>query len=184
MSLHLDEHQWRYILEDEEQQTSAEQRNAALMHLSHCPQCQSLVEAWRGVERWLQHAPMEAPAPGFTDRWQARLAIHRQRQARKQALIVVGVFILASFSILGLLFYAAWMWLQAAHLTLWVWLYRALELAFSLLSFRESVIAFGRAFMDSIPLIAWLFMVGAMCELLVLWLVSLRVWLLPGRVRR
>lgn len=184
MNHHLSESQWQFFLDGGDASMPDEQRAAAQRHLDQCAHCQALVKAGHEVERLLRHAPAESPRPGFTTRWRERWAIAQQRRLRRQTLIVVALSLLTSFSMLGILSFSVWSWVQTPELFLWVCLQHAVDFWFKAFSFKETATAFGRAFLAAIPPVAWLFMVGALSELLVLWMVSLRIWLLPRRVRR
>jgi predicted anti-sigma-YlaC factor YlaD len=77
-------------------------------HLATCPECRAQWTAMTMVSQMLHAAPTIGPLPGFTVRFEARLAYRLEQ--RRQALIwillgigVVALVILALPSILGLL---------------------------------------------------------------------------------
>ena len=64
-----------------------EEESAFQAHLKVCARCAALAE----VNRSLNHVVMAAPAPGFTSRFQARLAAQRKAQRKRY---FFGIFIL------------------------------------------------------------------------------------------
>lgn len=72
------------------------QQDAALTgHLVSCPDCPPLARAWQAVRQEIATEPPEAPAPGFSMRWQARLKERRAEQQRRTVLLTVGLNALA-----------------------------------------------------------------------------------------
>jgi len=80
-------------------QTEVDKRSLQ-QHLSDCPECRQAYQQWAAVQHQLMVAPMRSPAPGFTQRWQARAAVQiaRQqvRQVRRFFLILIGLMLLAA----------------------------------------------------------------------------------------
>ncbi len=62
-----------------------DQAHALRDHLHDCADCQQLETAWNGVRQTFRVTPEVAPAPGFTARWQTRLAAQRLERQRRQA---------------------------------------------------------------------------------------------------
>ena len=91
---------WIYneeLLEPEEQQKFDN-------HLQSCDDCRRQSLALEGVRQTFNAAPAPAPAPGFTKRWQARLAVHKQVvQQRRMWILTLALFCLASLISLGIL---------------------------------------------------------------------------------
>jgi anti-sigma factor RsiW len=86
-----------------EDDLAPEEDQALQEHLQTCGKCVSLNTAWLEVRREFETAPQVSPAPGFMDRWEARLAEERARQQRKQVLWVLGItslIALTSFAII------------------------------------------------------------------------------------
>lgn len=86
-----------------EEPLAPEQFQALREHLRDCEDCRRLEASWNGVRRTLRAAPEAAPAPGFTARWQERLAVQRLQRQRRQAWVVliltVGVVIELLFAL-------------------------------------------------------------------------------------
>lgn len=57
---------------------SPENMSALQDHLETCDHCRELQSAWTGVLDLFQDVPDIEPAPGFVNRWQARLEVERQ----------------------------------------------------------------------------------------------------------
>lgn len=90
-----------------------EQDAALSEHLVSCPDCPPLARAWQAVRLEISAEPPEAPAPGFSMRWQARLKEKRAEQQRRTVLLTVGLNALALF-IAG----AVWIVPQIGHVSL------------------------------------------------------------------
>lgn len=88
---------------------TSEQKRELQTHLRECPACTSLAE----VNLALRMAKPASPAPGFTNRFQARLAAKRVAQRRK---ILWGASILA-ISGLGML-----LWFTLPYI---IWLFQS-----------------------------------------------------------
>lgn len=75
----------------------AEDQEKLSEHLQSCEDCQRLSRAMEEIQNTFSNAPTPTPAPGFTQRWQAQLAVHRQeRQQRRMWLLTLALFGLAS----------------------------------------------------------------------------------------
>ena len=85
-------------LDEENQQTLQ-------THLETCESCRALSNALHNVNGTFAQNPAPTPKPGFTKRWQTRLAIYRQEhQQRKMWLLTIGLFSVAGLIILALFF--------------------------------------------------------------------------------
>jgi len=79
MSLWLDQR----LTQDEIRQVEA--------HTATCPTCHAVLDGMRQVDRLLTAAPMMAPAPGFTLRFQTRLAARRRRRRTWAGLVILAL---------------------------------------------------------------------------------------------
>ncbi|MCP4139696.1 MAG: hypothetical protein GY755_05300 [Chloroflexi bacterium] len=110
------QHFEKKLLNDE--QLTAEENRALRSHLPDCPTCSALVE----TNLALKHVRMTAPAPGFANRFTARLAARRKAQKRRH--FFGGIILLISGT--GVLLWLASPLLTAAFsspadiLTTWV----------------------------------------------------------------
>jgi anti-sigma factor RsiW len=125
-----------------------EQRQSLDSHLMECARCRALAGALLSVNQALATNPAPAPAPGFTQRWYARLSEHRhERQQRNLWLLTLGLFALAGLIllILGLL-----------HLLHFNWAYGFSQFIanFSLFAARlRHISSIMRSLTESLPLI-------------------------------
>lgn len=163
---------------------SIEESAALENHLQNCEPCRQLSESWKAVETELLAGPLIGPRPGFTARWQERLAAEQKALERRQSLALLGFTIFGAVLLLGSLTILAMPLLQNPNLIIWTWLYRLGEM----ISVVQTADAFFRGFFHSVftivPISGWILLVGVMCELAVLWLVSFRLITNPRRVIR
>jgi predicted anti-sigma-YlaC factor YlaD len=90
-----------WLLSDEK--LDEEQEKALQAHLDECQQCRLISHSWNQVENLMLTHPAPEPEPGFSLRWQQRLAFDSQRrQQRKMWLLTLGLFSLASIIFVGL----------------------------------------------------------------------------------
>jgi anti-sigma factor RsiW len=78
---------------DPEQETNLRQ------HLTGCPKCTTLSQALQSVEQEMKRAPQVSPTPGFTGRWQARLAEKRAQKQRRLVWWAIGFNLSAALGI-------------------------------------------------------------------------------------
>jgi hypothetical protein len=76
-----------------------EQETELRQHLHDCPDCTNLAFTWQAVAQELERAPQAAPAPGFGNRWQARLAEKRAQKQRRFTWWVIGLNLSAALGI-------------------------------------------------------------------------------------
>jgi predicted anti-sigma-YlaC factor YlaD len=151
-------------------------------HLATCQTCQDLQAAWQEAHLRLSRTAMAEPRPGFINRWHEHLEANRQRLHRRQTLLALSFCISAAVLATGSLAVVALPWLGAPKLFLWTWLYQMLTFANYLGEVREFAGTFTRAAADAVPLIIWVFIVGMVSEIGVLWVVSYRWLTNPRRV--
>lgn len=77
---------WLFSDEPRSAQEAAELRQ----HLASCDRCQTLQAGWAQVQRDLTQPPLAAPRPGFTGRWEARMALDSRKRARRQSGVLLG----------------------------------------------------------------------------------------------
>ncbi len=92
-----------WLLSDEP--LDKENQQALQAHLETCESCRALSNALHEVDVTFAQSPPPTPKPGFTKRWQTRLAFSRQEhQQRKMWLLTIGLFSVAGLIILALFF--------------------------------------------------------------------------------
>ncbi len=86
-----------------EEDLDEEQQKALRTHLEGCQQCIQLSHSWSQVQSLINSSSEPEPTPGFSRRWENRLAIRRQQQQqRKMWFLTLGLFGIASIIFLGL----------------------------------------------------------------------------------
>jgi predicted anti-sigma-YlaC factor YlaD len=100
MSLWIDDQ----LTEDEVRQIEA--------HATHCVSCRAALDDLRRLDRLLSAAPMISPAPGFTERFQTRLATRHRRRRTWAGLLTLAIATIA-------LFLGVTLFLVISGLTLW-----------------------------------------------------------------
>lgn len=72
-----------------------EKQTQLASHLNECEQCRIRSDNLSAIHTIFTSSTSPAPSPGFTQRWHARLSIHRQKQQRNRlwafALSLLGV---------------------------------------------------------------------------------------------
>ncbi len=68
-------------------------------HLKSCEDCRRLSMAMNEIKHSFINAPVPAPAPGFSRRWETRLKSHRQALQQRQ----MWIFTLAMFGVAALI---------------------------------------------------------------------------------
>ncbi len=72
-------------------------------HVATCPDCRTALDALWYVDRLLSAAPLVMPAPGFTLRFQARLAARRRRRRTWAGILTLGLATLGIMLVAGVL---------------------------------------------------------------------------------
>ncbi len=100
-------------------------------HIATCPDCRTALDALRQVDRLLSAAPLVPPAPGFTLRFQARLAARHRRRRTWAGILTLGLATLGILLVTGtLLALYGWQWWE--FLTASGWLAQGVGLLLSL----------------------------------------------------
>jgi anti-sigma factor RsiW len=72
-------------------------------HIATCPDCRTALDALRHVDRLLSAAPLVLPTPGFTLRFQARLAARHRRRRTWAGILTLGLATLGILLVTGVL---------------------------------------------------------------------------------
>lgn len=92
-----------WLFADEE--LTPQKNHTLASHLQDCEDCRKLSDALHQVTDVMASSKDPLPVPGFTQRWQQRLIIHRhQKQQRRMWLMTIGLFAIAGFILTALLF--------------------------------------------------------------------------------
>jgi hypothetical protein len=156
-----------WLLSD--QPLDAEQRRELQLHLRTCAYCARQAE----VNLALRASKPAAPAPGFTTRWQARLAAQRQADRRR---FTFGVLSLVFSGLLVLGFYAGPVAAAfAASPSTWIqsWAGYFISLAAMVKSFTQAISVLADIIPDFIPAYGWLVALSSIGGFILLWSVSI-----------
>ena len=152
---------------------SPEQNTILQEHLRYCPECSQLQAAWGEAQLQLSSAGQVAPAPGFTRRFQQRLALQRvKRQRRSSWMLFLGAAGMALF-ILSLIFWQiAGTFNPPASLLsglVYLWTY-----VFVFTERLTDIFGSAARILPSITFVGMVFLVGFSTLMSVLWLVTYR----------
>jgi hypothetical protein len=157
---------------------STQEQLALRAHIDSCENCTRLSTAWRSVERHLHQPVSMEPAPGFTGRWKLRLEAERKRRHRWQSLVLLTVCLVGA-AILGVGILTLWL-PAAGSLDRWLlaWIYQWLSLTqfWDILHdlFITGYLVFGNTHSVT-PLLGLVLAVGLACNMVVLWVISVRL---------
>jgi anti-sigma factor RsiW len=87
----------------DESDMSEADRERLERELAESPELQKELSTWQAIEASIQETPMANPEPGFTRRWQARLAARRERRSQRQVNWLLGFLMMGAFSALLLI---------------------------------------------------------------------------------
>lgn len=175
---HLPFENW--LLSDEP--LSLEQTRALQEHLSTCETCCQLEAGWDSLQTLLQEAPVDVPAPGFTQRWQARQAEQRRKAQRRQSWILFLINGAIAAGLLAILGYSALNLLEQPDQILIIMVYRLMTLTFQVASVGDFISAVMNSLLGAVPLAAWIGLVGLSAMLSVLWFVVFKQLITHRRI--
>jgi hypothetical protein len=161
-----------------------DQTQALQAHLAGCASCQALARGWSGARAALHRPPAAEPAPGFAQRWQARLEAERTRLHRRQTLAALGFVAGGAFLLLASLGLLAAPLLGSPSIVFWAWFSHLLALAHDVSSLGGGLADLLRSLGGALSILAWVILIGLLAELGVLWIVFYRFLTNPRRVHR
>ncbi|NCT21964.1 hypothetical protein GW781_12525 [bacterium] len=157
-----------WLLDDE--RLTPEQKRVLRLHTSVCAQCAALERS----NYFLRAAPIATPAPGFTVRFQARLATQRHLEQRRATL---GAVFLALAG-MGALMYNLWPFLPYLSLSpaqlLMSWINIIVYVASVWQTLQTVSAVFARIFIQVIPTGVWMTVFLLFGGLGALWAATLR----------
>jgi len=151
-------------------------------HLQSCERCQSLADSLHNLEVTFDQAEMVGPQSGFVARWENRLQASRERLHRRQIIITFLSAFTGLALLLGILVFAAWPWLRAPSLLFWTWIYQLFTIYTYLDAARELASPILTGSSGIVTMLVWVFGLGLLSELAVLWVVSYRLLTNPRRM--
>ena len=151
-------------------------------HLKSCESCRQLSEAWQEVEYQLKATQMRSPEPGFTGRWQSRLAQDQHRRQRWQAIYVVGLC--SGIALVLILFLGVWAWpvIRNPLPYLLVWGYQLTTTFYFFSGIGRALETVVRTLLGLVPGTLWVAILVALGSLGVIWIVAFRKLTSPRRV--
>jgi hypothetical protein len=160
---------WLYERETLSQDQTRDLKN----HLEICERCSTLATAWMDIEGQLFSASLIAPAPGFSQRWRARLAGH-QRQVNQRQMSAMLLTTSIGLAVLSVLFGAELLSLvQPVVPTLMAWGGKVANFVANLNLFRLIMGILVEATVESIPLAYRVVLPFSLAGLAAFWILSL-----------
>jgi hypothetical protein len=156
-----------------EDELSSDQSDLLQEHLKSCDSCSEIESAWLEVESACRKIPQVAPASGFTDRWQLRLAEYQNRKQKYHGWLTFGLTVLIVTSLSVILVTQFWSLLQAPGPYLAAWFSRFVDLISIYFSLQNRI----NPFYWDIPVytfVGMFFLVGIASFMSVLWLAAYR----------
>jgi hypothetical protein len=142
-----------------------EQARDLQAHLRTCTTCASLME----VNAALRLTKQAAPAPGFSARFQVRLAVRKAEQRRRN---IAGLVLLVVMGV-GLIGWVAYPYVVAAAQSpgnIFIsWLASVILFLTTLQTYGQVVEIFLRTIAGIIPIFAWMIVSSAFAGLLLMW---------------
>lgn len=161
----------------------SEQAQALREHLRECEACRLLKEGWSGTRQLFKTTPLAAPQPGFTARWQERLAEQRRRAYRRQSLSVLGFTAGVALTLLVVLGVQAFYVLRSPGQLLLIWLYRLTSLVAYADAAGDFLTSFLSPLLSFVPAAAWVFIFGGISMASVLWIVVYQQLISSRRIK-
>jgi hypothetical protein len=159
------------------------QAQALREHLQSCEACQGLEQSWSGVAQLLQKTGPAAPAPGFTARWQARMAEERRLRQQRNAWRMLAFTGSIAFVLLILLGATALDLFQSPEQLAMYLVYRVSSLYFLGQVSFNALPEVLRSLTGVLPLALLMFVMGSISVLGVLWIVAYQKIMAVWRVR-
>jgi hypothetical protein len=164
-----------WLLSDDE--LDQDQEQALNEHLETCTQCPPVVEAWKNVLIDIKYSPEVSPTPGFTQRFEARLAERRAENQQRWTLITLLGFCLGAIALSGAGILVKYNGLPSPVALLTDFSYTFIVLAEKVGTFWDVM----QGILGSVPLIVPLFIWISISVSLFLWVFIwfVSVWRLP-----
>jgi predicted anti-sigma-YlaC factor YlaD len=175
-----------WILSDET--LSSEQIEALRGHLKNCESCRILSSNWPEVRGLFQSIPQKEPAPGFVNRWQARLAEDRlQEERRRDRRESLWMFVLnAGGAAVLFLFLVFQIWYAFGSPTalLFASVYQLTAALTTLSAVGDAITTVISTVASVLPPIYLVAFASLFALLSLIWILSLRKLMLPRRITR
>lgn len=143
-------------------------------HLETCESCRDLFDALQTVEKQLHTSPMLSPEPGFSQRWEVRLASYRLMRQRWQTSLALACSAVVLLVCLGAL---VWLSLPVLHnpsAYMLIQLYRLTTFYYTLADLSGLIGFVVRLVLALVPPTLWIALAVASTSLIALWTVTYR----------
>jgi hypothetical protein len=124
-------------------------------HLRNCQSCRELKASWSGVEQVFREARPVGPSPGFSQRWQVRLAEQQLQVQRRQSLKLLSFTGGSALILLILMVMSTIELLRSPYNLVLLSVYRMFSFLLAAEETRQAIIAFSDALFRSIPEAVW-----------------------------
>jgi hypothetical protein len=139
-------------------------------HLKTCSSCQAIAE----INLALRTKKVIAPAPGFTTRFQSRLAVRRSGQRRRN-MAGISILVISAVTLVAWLLFPYLVWVLSSPLDVFVTWVTTLSLVFSsLLAFGKAGSVMLRVVSGFIPVYFWVGVFALTGLAGLLWVASIR----------
>jgi hypothetical protein len=153
-----------------EEPLTSDQRADLQDHLKACPSCQSMAE----VNLALHTKRVVAPAPGFTARFQSRLAVRRSSQ-RRRSMAGILLLVISAVALVAWLLIPYLMWMSSSPLEVFVtWITTLSLVVSSLLAYGKAGSVMLRVASGFIPVYLWVAIFALTGLAGLLWVASIR----------
>jgi hypothetical protein len=142
-------------------------------HIKECQNCHQLQAAWSDVQHILKDIQDVEPLPGFTSRWEGRLARERKQGQKRLTWIVFASLAGSAFLIMVLLGLHVFELIRSPEQIALVFLSRFAVL-FSYLTITKNYLSFFSASIPEISFPVIVFASGFLTILCVLWLAAMK----------
>jgi hypothetical protein len=139
-------------------------------HLKTCPSCQAMAE----VNLALRTKKVVAPAPGFTSRFQSRLAVRRSGQRRRN-MAGISILVISAVALVAWLLFPYLVWVVSSPLEVFVtWVTTISLVVSSLLAYGKAGSVMLRVASGFVPVYLWVAVFALTGLAGLLWVASIR----------
>ena len=167
--------EWLFSYIDKLHELSPQQVQELKSHVQGCESCSRLASAWGLVVNEMRQTPLLEPAPGFKARWQERQRAEQKRVHLRQSIAMLGFSLGGASLVFGSLLMLSFPWLRAPRVLLLAWLYRMFTLAVYVEEIQQAASPIFQSLAGMWRPLWWVFLIGIITELTVLWVVSFRL---------
>jgi hypothetical protein len=164
-----------------EEALSPEQAQSLKEHLASCDACRQIEPSWKEVELAFTKSPEMMPRPGFTQRWQARLAVQEAHWQSRSGWLSIAATALVAVIISGYIATQVWAIIRAPGPYIAAWLDR-LTAVFIDYFLLQSLFRTNISINPTYVLVGSFFLFGMISFLSVFWLTVYKKFVLARRI--